>query len=112
MVPANKTPPAPPPDAPRTVGGSDPGRELAPYEESSDEGSSVRRKPSLPPRDEWGATERVARLDLKIGFAKIVLDELDPKAERALLIRIAIVRRDETLLDELLGIGSPPHLED
>jgi hypothetical protein len=93
-------------------------RRLAPYVESREERSEIRKRVvrshtpiSIAPFREEGARTRTARIDLKVNFAKIVLSDLAATSDRARLLRTAIVRRDETLLDELLGIGSPPDLE-
>ena len=57
-----------------------------------------RRIPSQP----GTADERVSRIDQKIRIAKILLEDMPPDAPRARLLRVAIVRRDEVLLDGIL----------
>ncbi len=57
-----------------------------------------RRMPSQP----GTADERHSRIDQKIRIAKILLEDLPAGAPRARLLRVAIVRRDEVLLDGIL----------
>jgi hypothetical protein len=86
--------------------------------EECDEGSSVRprfgrpRQSSWPPLDD-GADEqpgalndptgRNGRIEQKVRVASLVLDELPPGDPSVRLLRIAIVRRDEVLLDGVLS---------
>ncbi len=106
MSPARKTPSSNPPGS----------RPLTAYVESEEERSAIRarvRRTARRVSGEHSARPVPAvrtRLDLKIDFANVMLLDLPPVSERARLLRIAVVRRDETLLDELLGIGSPPRL--
>ena len=96
-----------------------PSRHLEPYVENDEERSAIRarvRKNTPPlglphsPLDAPSVTQS-SRLELKLSFAKLVLHDTPRSHERARLLRVAIIRRDETLLDELLGIGSPPDLD-
>lgn len=81
-------------------------RTLPPYGETTEERSSVRRT-RRPSRADLGSyAERSARIDLKLHLAKIVLSELPAGAPKGRLLRIAILRRDEVLLDELLDLAS------
>lgn len=57
-----------------------------------------RRLPSQPSTGD----ERVSRIDQKIRIAKILLEDLPADAPRARLLRVAVVRRDEVLLDGIL----------
>ncbi len=82
-----------------------------------DEGSSIRprfgrpRQSSWPPVDDAddlpGAlsdpTGRSGRIEQKVRVASLVLDDLPPTDPSVRLLRIAIVRRDEVLLDGVLS---------
>jgi hypothetical protein len=82
-----------------------------------DEGSSVRprfgrpRQSSWPPLDDEdeqpGAlndpTGRSGRIEQKVRVASLVLDDLPPNDPSVRLLRIAIMRRDEILLDGVLS---------
>lgn len=57
-----------------------------------------RRVPSQPGTPD----ERVSRIDQKIRIARILLEDLPPEAPSARLLRVAVVRRDEVLLDGIL----------
>jgi hypothetical protein len=46
---------------------------------------------------------RAARIDRKLRVARILLSEMLPTDSRVRLLQIAIVRRDETLLDGIFG---------
>ena len=49
------------------------------------------------------------RMDLKISAAKELLSKLEPQDARARLLHIAVLRRDESLLDGILAeLASPP----
>ena len=98
-------------------GSTAPGHALRDAEEC-DEGSSIRprfgrpRQSSWPPLDD-GADEqpgalsdptgRNGRIEQKVRVASLVLDDLAPNDPHARLLRIAIIRRDEVLLDGVLS---------
>lgn len=84
-------------------------RTLPPYGETTDERSSVRKR-TRSTAGQGSYAERTARLDLKVQLAKIVIGEM-PQSPRARLLRIAILRRDEVLLDELLDLGRDDDVE-
>lgn len=88
---------------------SDPPRQ-ADQGEFSDEGTSIRaRTPSSSPprrvRHQSGVRPGLERnaLEHKLSLAKALLESLPPTHPRARLLRIAIVRRDETVLDGILS---------
>lgn len=90
---------------------------------STSEASTVReRSPSPPPAESAGAAPRLAsgsagstwdRLDAKLRTARAVLASLSATDDRARLLHIAILRRDESLLEGVLaalkvGESKPP----
>jgi hypothetical protein len=102
MMMASSSQDRPPSDPPR-------GGDAEDYE---DESTAVRpRVQTSPPRRArfqsgvWqsaDSTERGDRLEHKLRMAKALLDSLPRDHARARLLRIAIVRRDEVVLDGLL----------
>ncbi len=81
-------------------------RPLPPYSEEQEERSGVRARRRTPTGLSEGAyVERNARLNLKVQLAKVVMSQAAQNDPRARLLRIAILRRDEVLLDELLDLG-------
>ena len=66
--------------------------------------SSIPDVPGSSPRDSVGAAavERGERIERKLRIAHALLDDLPPSDPRARLLRAAIIRRDEALLDGLL----------
>ena len=89
---------------------SDPPAESG-QEDFDNEGTSIRaREPSSPPRRvrhqsgvRPGLERSTDRLELKVRMAKAMLDSLPATHPRARLLRIAIVRRDETVIDGILN---------
>jgi hypothetical protein len=88
-------------------------------EDYEDESTAVRpRIQTSPPRrvrfqsGVWqsaDSTDKGDRLEHKLRMAKALLESLPPNHARARLLRIAIIRRDEVVLDGLLedlGAGS------
>ncbi|MBN2195687.1 MAG: hypothetical protein JW751_22895 [Polyangiaceae bacterium] len=80
-----------------------------PKTEAHDEGRSEvrycaarRPTPSMVPSAQ-ATLDRGVRIDAKIEQARIVLEELDPSDPRIRLLRLALIRRDEVLLDGLLA---------
>jgi hypothetical protein len=63
--------------------------------------SGGRPRPRMPSQP-GAAEQRVSRIDQKLRIAKILLDDLPADDPRARLLRTAIVRRDEVLLDGIL----------
>ncbi len=90
----------------------------------SDEGSSVRERPSASRASSAPASGAVAsgvtrqsdpnlsldqRLESKLGQAQALLARLEPQDARARLLHIAVLRRDEALLDGILAeLALPP----
>jgi len=85
--------------------------------EECDEGSSIRPRLGRPRQSTWppvdgeadeqpGAlndpTGRNGRIEQKVRVASLVLDDLAPNDPHVRLLRIAIIRRDEVLLDGVL----------
>ncbi len=64
--------------------------------------SSERRDSNVP-----GSIDRSERIDRKLRIAAALLADLPPNDSRARLLRTAIVRRDEVLLDGLLYERAP-----
>lgn len=83
--------------------------------ELEDERSSIRprvRRPSTippsresapPPRGDADRRVRMGRIDLKVRMAEVLLQDLPAGEPQARLLRVAIVRRDETLIDAILA---------
>jgi hypothetical protein len=69
------------------------------------EGVRLHRGPSgsARPSAELASGSRALRLERKLRMAEVLLADLAPLDDRARLLRIAIVRRDEVLLDGILG---------
>lgn len=85
-------------------------RQLADTGAGRDEaGINTAVRPSVPPPAPKGGgldavvEERGERIDHKIRAARRILDALAPNDRRRRLLHAAIVRRDEVLLDGLLG---------
>ncbi len=77
----------------------------------SDEGSTVRdRTPSQrPSRRSDPNLSLDQRLESKLAEAQALLSKLEPQDARARLLHIAVLRRDETLLDGILAeLALPP----
>lgn len=97
---ATKTPspPAPPDDA-----------------DIADERSSVRPRVEAPGAPASDGVTRRASVDALIRRAKVLLADLPSGDRRSNLLKLAITRRDEVLLDRLLSLESsaisspPPH---
>jgi hypothetical protein len=81
--------------------------------DEADESSGIRprlEKTALPrscgaaARDESLADlgERSGRIEQKVRVAALVLEELPPADPKARLLRMAVIRRDEVLIDRLL----------
>ncbi len=64
--------------------------------------SGERPRARMPSQPSGPVEERVPRVDQKIRIAKILFDQLPANSPRARLLRVAIVRRDEVLLDGIL----------
>jgi hypothetical protein len=100
---SKQNPPSDPPD-----------RDGAPDEEST----AVRARPQpVPPKRRrfqsgvWqsASADRTDRMENKLRAARALLESLPANHPRARLLRIAIVRRDEVVLDGiLLALGVPP----
>jgi len=72
----------------------------APFDsEFEKEESGVQR--SHPPSE--SIAERTRRIDHKVSVANLVLSRLSPTAPKARLLASAMLRRDEVLLDGVLG---------
>jgi hypothetical protein len=82
-----------------------------------DQGSSVRacqRRPSSEPTQPPSSSPtgpcgeladfvaRTDRVERKVRIAKVILEQLPPDDAQARLLRVAVVRRDELLLDAVL----------
>jgi hypothetical protein len=92
---------------------SPPARQRPSTPSSPDDESAVRERsqPSAaPPPVSAGASR--GRLDAKLKLAREVLAKLPAADDRGRLLHIAIMRRDEALLDGVLaalgGAGTPP----
>lgn len=83
-----------------------------PFSPTADEGSSVReRTPTQPPapRKSDPNLSLDQRLLNKLGEAAAMLARLEPHDTRARLLNIAMLRRDEALLDGILAeLALPP----
>ena len=75
---------------------------LPPYSLEREERSAIRSH-RLTPRGTY--VERNARINLKVQLAKVVISQAPQNDRRARLLRMAILRRDEVLLDELMNLG-------
>ena len=77
-----------------------------------DEGSSVReRKPASPPPSRQSDPNLTLdqRLECKVAIAAALLAKLEPQDTRARLLHIAMLRKDESLLDGILAeLALPP----
>lgn len=73
-----------------------------PVTTTEDERSEVRSRPSMPPRPPSG-THPVDRIYSKLREAEWYLTKLDANDPRARLLRLALTRRDEILLDGILA---------
>lgn len=75
--------------------------------ELDDERSTVRarvsRASAVPPAPTPDRQQRMGRIDLKVRMAEVLLQDLPPTEPKARLLRVAIVRRDETLIDAILA---------
>jgi len=85
--------------------------------EECDEGSSIRPRFGRPRQSSWPPVDDVdeqpgalsdpagrnGRIEQKVRVASLVLDDLPPTDPSVRLLRIAIVRRDEVLLDGVLS---------
>jgi|SRR4051812_31923310 hypothetical protein len=82
----------------------------------NDEGSRIRerpeRAPTLPPQKAPKSDPNLSldqRLVNKLAEASALLARLEPQDARARLLHIAMLRRDESLLDGILAeLSSPP----
>lgn len=82
----------------------------------NDEGSRIRecseRAPTLPPPKARKSDRNLSldqRLESKLATAAALLARLEPQDARARLLHIAMLRRDESLLDGILAeLSSPP----
>jgi hypothetical protein len=78
----------------------------------SDEESSVREQPkrSVSPRRQSDPSFSLAqRMESKLIAATALLGKLEPQDARARLLHIAVLRRDESLLDGILAeLATPP----
>lgn len=67
-------------------------------------GRAVRsERPQPPPLERPGEVARCRRVEQKVRMGQVVLDALPSGDARAHLLRTALVRRDEVLIDALLG---------
>ena len=94
MSPIRRSPP--PSDPPLNDATFDEQSEVRPRLEPAPSGSAR-------PTAEDARASRAVRLELKLRMAKVLLADLAPLDDRGRLLRIAIVRRDEVLLDGILG---------
>jgi hypothetical protein len=76
----------------------------------ADEGSSVRERRSERPRPQSDPTFSLdQRMESKLIAAMSLLAKLEPQDARARLLNIAVLRRDESLLDGILAeLATPP----
>ncbi len=67
--------------------------------------AAVEQRPHTPPssHDSGARRLRLGRIDLKVRIAQVLLEDLPPGEPQARLLRVAIVRRDETLIDAILA---------
>jgi hypothetical protein len=74
---------------------------------ANDESSVRERSPSVPPASPsappTSASATRVRLEAKLKTARALLEKLSAADDRARLLHIAIVRRDESLLDGVLA---------
>ena len=84
---------------------SPPARQRPPTPSTPDDQSAVRERssPPPPPASPLSSGAPRERLEAKLRTARAVLDNLPASDERARLLHIAIMRRDEALLDGVLG---------
>ena len=85
---------------------SPPARHRPPAPSTPDDQSSAVRErsaPSAPPTSPVSSVAPRERLDAKLRTARALLGDLPATDERARLLHIAIMRRDEALLDGVLG---------
>lgn len=84
---------------------SPPARQRPPTPSTPDDQSAVRERssPPAPPVSPISSGAPRERLEAKLRTARAVLDDLPASDERARLLHIAIMRRDEALLDGVLG---------
>jgi hypothetical protein len=84
---------------------SPPARQRPPTPSTPDDQSSVRERssPPAPPAPPLSSGAPRERLEAKLRTARAVLGDLPAADERARLLHIAIMRRDEALLDGVLG---------
>src|SRR5450432_2881741 len=79
---------------------------------SADEESRVRERASASERPRRGSDPSLSlnqRLESKVITAKALLAKLEPQDARARLLHIALMRRDESLLDGILAeLATPP----
>jgi hypothetical protein len=79
---------------------------------SSDEGSSVRERAAVSQPASRKSDPNLSldqRLECKLTDAAALLAKLEPQDARARLLHIAMLRRDETLLDGILAeLALPP----
>ena len=80
----------------------------------SDEGSSVREREPASQRPSRRSDPNLSldqRLESKLAEAAAILSKLEPQDARARLLHIAMLRRDETLLDGILAeLALPPRM--
>ena len=78
----------------------------------ADEESRVRERASASERPRRGSDPSLSldqRLESKVITAKALLAKLEPQDARARLLHIALMRRDESLLDGILAeLATPP----
>jgi hypothetical protein len=78
----------------------------------ADEESSVREQRQHSERPRRSSDPSISldqRMELKVASAKAMLAKLEPQDARARLLHIAVLRRDEALLDGILAeLAAPP----
>jgi hypothetical protein len=76
----------------------------------ADQESSVREKRVERPRPQSDPSFSLTqRMESKLSAAKALLAKLEPQDARARLLHIAVLRRDESLLDGILAeLATPP----
>jgi hypothetical protein len=82
---------------------SPPARHRPPAPSTPDDQSAVRERTSQPPSDPTSSVAPWERLEAKLRIAREVLATLSAADERGRLLHVAIMRRDEALLDGVLG---------
>jgi hypothetical protein len=82
---------------------SPPARHRPPAPSTPDDQSSAVRERSTPPAPPVSTGSSRERLEAKLRTARALLGDLPASDERARLLHVAVMRRDEALLDGVLG---------